>query len=197
MGAKKEINILLLTWIAVPAIMVGTKVFRIDARDRHALDMRMKYHSSFWARGNTIVNGISRCVLQQVREGHYYQNIEICWVEENNNNNNLINNNNNNVSNNNNNIEGNGVVVRDSSEGGVSTIDTNNNNNNNNIYIGKQLLQEPKGQSPSSSSLLLSSHIFSIIDLYNIWHKYYGFEVRSGGSSQRKSINNNNINNNN
>lgn len=68
MGIKFEMNFLLAAWLIVPAIMFATKIFRMDAKDRHGLDMRMKHHSSFWVKGNILVDGVERVVLQQALE---------------------------------------------------------------------------------------------------------------------------------
>lgn len=81
MGIKFEANFLLVAWAFVPALMFFTKVFRMDAKDRHTLDMRMKHHSSFWVKGNMFVDGIERVVLAQAAEEDVFRGIEVNDVE--------------------------------------------------------------------------------------------------------------------
>lgn len=73
----KEINVLLLLGVIAPAAMFVTKVMRMDSRDRHVLDMRLKHHSSFWVKGNRLVEGVSQIVLSSVTLDHNHQQIEV------------------------------------------------------------------------------------------------------------------------
>eukprot|EP00744_Colponema_vietnamica_P017433 GILI01024498.1.p1 GENE.GILI01024498.1~~GILI01024498.1.p1 ORF type:complete len:180 (-),score=22.48 GILI01024498.1:95-634(-) len=81
MGIKFEANFLLVAWAFVPALMFFTKVFRMDAKERHALDMRMKHHSSFWVKGNMFVEGMERVVLAQAGEEALLRGIQVADAE--------------------------------------------------------------------------------------------------------------------
>lgn len=43
---------LLLSACGVPLFMMYTKALRIDARELHEVQMRIKYHSEYWKKGN-------------------------------------------------------------------------------------------------------------------------------------------------
>ena len=68
---------LILLGVIAPAAMFVTKVMRMDSRDRHVLDMRLKHHSSFWVKGNKLVEGVGQSVLSSVALDHPYQQIEV------------------------------------------------------------------------------------------------------------------------
>lgn len=68
---------LILLGVVAPAAMFVTKVMRMDSRDRHVLDMRLKHHSSFWVKGNKLVEGVGQSVLNSVALDHPYQQIEV------------------------------------------------------------------------------------------------------------------------
>ncbi|KEG08578.1 hypothetical protein DQ04_06881040 [Trypanosoma grayi] len=50
----------------VPLFMIYTKAKRIDAKEMHEVQMRIKYHSEFWARGNDFVRAHSGYVQRQL-----------------------------------------------------------------------------------------------------------------------------------
>ncbi|KAH8608957.1 hypothetical protein ERJ75_001226100 [Trypanosoma vivax] len=56
-----------ITVIGVPLFMVYIKTQRIDAKERHEVQMRIKYYSEFWEKGNNFVQAHSEALGQQLR----------------------------------------------------------------------------------------------------------------------------------
>lgn len=51
----------------VPIFMIYTKTKRMDAREMHEIQMRIKYHSEYWKKGNVFVQDFRDKVAAQVR----------------------------------------------------------------------------------------------------------------------------------
>ncbi|KAK7194955.1 hypothetical protein NESM_000418000 [Novymonas esmeraldas] len=58
---------LLLCASTVPVFMMYTKTKRMDAREMHEIQMRVKYHSEYWKKGNVFVKELQDRVAAQVR----------------------------------------------------------------------------------------------------------------------------------
>ncbi len=52
--------------IFVPLIMMGTKVLRIDGRNRHEVQMEMRYRASFWERANEFTSRMNNSLMDSV-----------------------------------------------------------------------------------------------------------------------------------
>ncbi|CAJ1021324.1 hypothetical protein Q4I30_002537 [Leishmania utingensis] len=50
----------------VPVFMIYTKTKRMDAREMHEIQMRIKYHSEYWKKGNVLVKEFQDKVATQV-----------------------------------------------------------------------------------------------------------------------------------
>lgn len=50
----------------VPVLMVVTKGARMDAKERHEIQMRVKHRSEFWAKGNEFTTGLRDRVHKQL-----------------------------------------------------------------------------------------------------------------------------------
>ncbi|CBZ25310.1 conserved hypothetical protein [Leishmania mexicana MHOM/GT/2001/U1103] len=50
----------------VPIFMIYTKAKRMDAREMHEVQMRVKYHSEYWKKGNVFVSEFQDKVAAQV-----------------------------------------------------------------------------------------------------------------------------------
>lgn len=55
---KGEFNWFWATMIGTPVLMVITKCARMDAKERHEIQMRVKHRSDFWAKGNTFTTTV-------------------------------------------------------------------------------------------------------------------------------------------
>lgn len=57
---------------AVPSIMIYTKMARMDAKEMHEIQMRVKHRSEFWAKGNAFTTRLRDQMhthLQQTADG--------------------------------------------------------------------------------------------------------------------------------
>ncbi|AAZ13279.1 uncharacterized protein TEOVI_000619000 [Trypanosoma equiperdum] len=54
--------------IGVPLFMVYTKARRMDAKEIHEIQMRVKYRSEFWEKGNEFVRSHREIVLKGLKE---------------------------------------------------------------------------------------------------------------------------------
>ncbi|KPA78023.1 hypothetical protein ABB37_06776 [Leptomonas pyrrhocoris] len=61
-----QIPWLLVCVSSVPAFMIYTKCKRMDAREMHEIQMRIKYHSEYWKRGNAFVREFQGNVAAQL-----------------------------------------------------------------------------------------------------------------------------------
>lgn len=61
-----QIPWLLVCVSSVPIFMIYTKSKRMDAREMHEIQMRIKYHSEYWKRGNTFVKDFQNKVAAQL-----------------------------------------------------------------------------------------------------------------------------------
>jgi hypothetical protein len=52
---------------AVPLIMFYTKGARMDSKERHEIQMRVKHRSDFWAKGNTFTNTLRDRLHDQLK----------------------------------------------------------------------------------------------------------------------------------
>ncbi|KAG5482057.1 hypothetical protein LSCM1_05772 [Leishmania martiniquensis] len=61
-----QIPWLLVCVSTVPIFMIYTKTKRMDARETHEIQMRLKYHSEYWKKGNVFVKEFQEKVAAQV-----------------------------------------------------------------------------------------------------------------------------------
>ncbi|KPI82937.1 hypothetical protein ABL78_8045 [Leptomonas seymouri] len=61
-----QIPWLLVCVSSVPIFMIYTKSKRMDAREMHEIQMRIKYHSEYWKRGNVFVKELQDKVAAQL-----------------------------------------------------------------------------------------------------------------------------------
>ncbi|GET87491.1 hypothetical protein, conserved [Leishmania tarentolae] len=61
-----QIPWLLVCVSTVPIFMTYTKMKRMDAREMHEIQMRVKYHSEYWKKGNVFVKEFQDKVTAQV-----------------------------------------------------------------------------------------------------------------------------------
>ncbi|KAG5482581.1 hypothetical protein CUR178_05723 [Leishmania enriettii] len=61
-----QIPWLLVCVSTVPIFMIFTKAKRMDAREMHEIQMRVKYHSEYWKKGNVFVKEFQEKVAVQV-----------------------------------------------------------------------------------------------------------------------------------
>lgn len=59
------------TWVGmslvfVPAILVLTKVMRMNAKDEHEVHMDLRYKAVFWDRGNEFAQSMARQLLDEL-----------------------------------------------------------------------------------------------------------------------------------
>ncbi|CUG88946.1 transmembrane protein, putative [Bodo saltans] len=52
--ARNEAYYFWAAFAAVPIIMTVTKSARMDAKEKHEIQMRVKHRSDFWAKGNSL-----------------------------------------------------------------------------------------------------------------------------------------------
>ena len=65
---KGEFNWFWGVLFTVPAIMIFTKSARMDSKERHEIQMRVKHRSDFWAKGNTFVDALRERMHRQLHE---------------------------------------------------------------------------------------------------------------------------------
>lgn len=58
----------LLCCACVPLFMIYTKSKRMDAKELHEINMRVKYHSEYWAKGNALAHRLQERVTDSVLE---------------------------------------------------------------------------------------------------------------------------------
>ncbi|KAH9582072.1 hypothetical protein LSM04_004310 [Trypanosoma melophagium] len=56
-----------ITVAGVPLFMIYTKAKRMDAKETHEIQMRVKYRAEFWAKGNEFVRLHSEKVQKQLQ----------------------------------------------------------------------------------------------------------------------------------
>ena len=66
---RGEINWFWVCLFGAPLIMIATKGARMDSKERHEVQMRVKHRSDFWLKGNEFVERLRRQVLVQAQEG--------------------------------------------------------------------------------------------------------------------------------
>lgn len=52
--------------LGIPALMGITKMYRIDARDRHEVYMDIKYRATFWEKANRFTDTLNEAIWQSV-----------------------------------------------------------------------------------------------------------------------------------
>ncbi len=52
--------------VFIPMVMAITKMYRMDARDRHEVHMDVRYKAVFWEKGNSFIGALNEKVLASV-----------------------------------------------------------------------------------------------------------------------------------
>jgi hypothetical protein len=67
---KQNATVLFGVLFAIPAIMMTTKMTRMDARDRHEVHMGLRWHASFWEKSNDFIAAMNNKITSELIEAH-------------------------------------------------------------------------------------------------------------------------------